>query len=69
MDEIKKLAMPRDTTKLSNAQVKRAERLLKSNYEIKEVADMLGVSPSFIYNSVDVASIRHSAIEERLGKA
>lgn len=66
MDYIKKLAMPRDEKGMSDAQINRAKSLLNSNYEISEIANMLGVPTSAIYKNVNVASLRHAAIEERL---
>lgn len=65
-DKIKKYAMPRTDKGLTSAQETRAKRLLESNYDITEVAKMLGVSTTTIYNNVDVASIRHSLIQARI---
>ena len=66
MDYIKKLAMPREEKGMSDAQINRAKSLLNANYEITEIANMLGVPTSTIYKNVNVASLRHAAIEERL---
>lgn len=48
MDKVKKLAMPRESTSLSNASISRIRSMANSHYSISEIADAMGISTSTV---------------------
>lgn len=53
LDEVKQLAMPRNTVGMSNAKVSRAKSMQTRGYTLAEIADALGVSVSTVNNALD----------------
>lgn len=53
LDEVKQLAMPRNTVGMSNAKVSRAKSMQTRGYTLAEIADALGVSVSTVNKALD----------------
>lgn len=53
LDEVKQLAMPRNTVGMSNAKVSRAKSMQTRGYTLAEIADALGVSVSTVNKALE----------------